>query len=130
MTKKIRTISWHSLERRRQPPIAFQAFLFRLAKSIIGAGCLVALALGGGMLGYHALEGLPWLDAFLNSAMILGGMGPVNVLQTNAGKLFAGIYALFSGLVFLVVTGLIFAPLVHRLLHLFHFDSVGTDDKY
>ena len=129
MTQNKRTISGHDLEHRRQPPIAFPAFLFRLAKSLIEAGCLVALALGGGMLGYHVLEGLPWLDAFLNSAMILGGMGPVNVLQTDAGKLFAGMYALFSGLVFLVVVGLVFAPLAHRLLHLFHFDADVVDDK-
>ena len=75
------------------------------------------------MLGYHALENLSWIDSFLNASMILGGMGPVNELKTEAGKLFAGLYALFSGIVFLVIAGIIFAPLVHRLLHRFHFEA-------
>jgi len=129
MSRRNRSAFLSRLEHRRQPPLSPTAFVFRLARFIAGAACLIAAALGGGMLGYHELEGLPWLDAFLNAAMILGGMGPVNVLQTGAGKLFAGVYALFSGLVFLVVAGLIFAPLVHRLLHLFHFDAESTDDK-
>lgn len=74
------------------------------------------------MCGYHYFEKLSWLDSFLNAAMILGGMGPVNVLHTRAGKIFAGCYALFSGIVFLAVAGLLFAPLVHRLLHRFHLE--------
>lgn len=74
------------------------------------------------MCGYHYFEKLSWLDSFLNAAMILGGMGPVNVLSTRAGKIFAGCYALFSGIVFLAVAGLLFAPLVHRLIHRFHLE--------
>lgn len=77
------------------------------------------------MLGYHEFESMSWLDSFLNAAMILGGMGPVDVLHTQAGKLFAGLYALFSGLMFLVAAGLFFSPLVHRLLHKFHFEADG-----
>ncbi|MFL6713534.1 MAG: hypothetical protein ACJ8LN_11490 [Sulfurifustis sp.] len=74
------------------------------------------------MLGYMYFEQLAWRDAFLNSAMLLGGMGPVDAPRTNGGKIFAGIYALYAGLVFLVSAGLLFAPFVHRLLHKFHWD--------
>jgi hypothetical protein len=76
-----------------------------------------------GMLGYHVLVRLPWVDAFLNASMLLGGMGPVDAPRTSAGKLFAGIYALYAGLVFLVVVGIILAPLVHRILHRFHWQG-------
>ena len=76
-----------------------------------------------GMLGYHFLEGIPWVDSLLNAAMILGGMGPVNTLHTTAGKLFASFYALYSGVVFVVVAGILFAPVVHRFLHHFHLEA-------
>jgi hypothetical protein len=76
-----------------------------------------------GMLGYHVLVKLPWVDAFLNASMLLGGMGPVDAPRTSAGKLFAGIYALYAGLVFLVVVGIILAPAVHRILHRFHWQG-------
>jgi hypothetical protein len=73
------------------------------------------------MLGYNAIEGLSWIDAFLNAAMLLGGMGPVNTPLTFGGKLFAGLYALYCGLVVIVVAGVLLAPVVHRALHKFHF---------
>lgn len=73
-----------------------------------------------GMTGYEYFEQLSWRSAFLNSAMLLGGMGPVDAPHTDGGKLFAGIYALYAGLVFIVVAGLILAPLVHRIMHKFH----------
>jgi hypothetical protein len=111
------------LERRRQRLLPWPAFLARVAKYAAGAAGLILGALGIGMLGYHQLEDLPWIDSFLNASMILGGMGPVAQLHTDSGKLFAGIYALFAGLIFLVVAGLIFTPLVHRLLHHFHLDG-------
>jgi len=76
-----------------------------------------------GMVGYHLLEHLSWIDAFLNSAMLLGGMGPVNPPTSDGGKLFAGLYALYAGLVFIVSAGLMFAPVLHRLMHRFHFDE-------
>jgi hypothetical protein len=84
------------------------------------AVALLALSLGVGMLGYGRFEGLPWIDGFLNSAMLLGGMGPVNPPLTAAGKLFAGIYALYAGLVFIVTAALVVTPILHRVLHRFH----------
>ncbi len=75
------------------------------------------------MAGYAWFEHLGWLDAFLNAAMILGGMGPVNLPQTAGGKIFAGLYALYSGLAVLIVAGIVFAPLLHRLMHRFHWDA-------
>ena len=76
-----------------------------------------------GMAGYHWLEGLSWLDSLVNASMLLGGMGPVNGIQTNAGKVFASFCALYSGIVFLIVVGIMFAPLFHRFLHRFHLEE-------
>jgi hypothetical protein len=90
---------------------------------LLAALVLFALSLAIGMWGYGHFEGLAWRDSFLNSAMLLGGMGPVNDPQTDAGKLFAGAYALFAGLVFIVTAGLLLAPSLHRLLHTFHWDA-------
>jgi hypothetical protein len=87
------------------------------------AVALLALSLGVGMLGYGHFEGLPWIDGFLNSAMLLGGMGPVNPPLTAAGKLFAGIYALYAGLVFIVTAALVVTPILHRVLHRFHLNE-------
>jgi len=88
----------------------------------MGAGLLV-FALGLGMAGYHEFENLNWVDAFVNAAMILSGMGPVNQLNTNGGKIFAGCYALFSGLVFISAASIMIAPVAHRALHRFHLES-------
>jgi hypothetical protein len=90
---------------------------------------IITVSLGVGMTGYHVFEKLPWLDAFLNAAMILSGMGPVASLQTDAGKLFAGCYALFSGIVLIMVLGIIFAPVVHRFLHKFHLEDETRKKK-
>ena len=87
------------------------------------AVALLALSLGVGMLGYAHFEGLSWIDGFLNSAMLLGGMGPVNPPLTAAGKLFAGIYALYAGLVFIVTAALVVTPILHRVLHRFHLNA-------
>jgi len=76
-----------------------------------------------GILGYHFTENLSWIDSLVNASMLLGGMGPVDVLHTNAGKLFASFYALYSGIVFLVSVGVILAPLYHRFLHRFHLET-------
>jgi hypothetical protein len=84
---------------------------------------LVLVSLLIGMAGYMHYEQLAWRDAFLNAAMLLGGMGPVESPHTAGGKLFAGVYALYAGLVFLVATGVVFAPVVHRLLHKFHWED-------
>jgi hypothetical protein len=75
------------------------------------------------MAGYHWLEEMPWIDAFANAAMILSGMGPLAPLQTGGGKLFAGVFALYSGLVLIVAAGIVLAPAVHRLLHSFHVET-------
>lgn len=110
-------------EARRHPPISRARFLRRLAGHAAVATLLLALSLGLGMAGYVAFERLSPVDAFLNTAMLLGGMGPVDMPHSEAGKLFAGVYALYAGLVFLVVAGLLMAPVVHRLLHRFHWQD-------
>jgi hypothetical protein len=81
---------------------------------------MVALSLLIGVTGYHFFESMDWLDAFLNASMILGGMGPVDALHTVGGKLFAGIYAIYSGLFLIGATGMLLAPVFHRILHKFH----------
>ena len=110
-------------ERRHEPLVPFAAFVRRLVQSMALATSVIALALGIGILGYRMLEDLPWVDAILNASMILGGMGPVNELHTTAGKLFASAYALFSGLIFVVVTGIVIAPILHRFFHWFHLEA-------
>ena len=80
-----------------------------------------------GMLGYRLLEGLSWLDAFVNASMLLGGMGPVDPLHTTGGKLFAGLYALYCGFMVIAIAGIIFAPIVHRFLHRFHLEHSRPD---
>ena len=84
---------------------------------------MVIVSLAVGMCGYHFLEKLPWIDALLNASMILGGMGPVDPVKSAAGKIFASLYALYSGLAIISVAGLLLAPVVHRLLHKFHVES-------
>ena len=107
-------------EHRRQRPIPLPHFLLRLLKSVGLSAGLIGVALFAGVYGYHTLEGLSWTDAFLNASMILGGMGPVGELHSDAAKVFASIYALFSGVVFIGLAGVLLAPLMHRLMHRFH----------
>lgn len=107
-------------ESRTQPLLPRREFLQRLFMHAAAAYGLVLGSLAIGILGYHLLERLPWLDAFLNAAMLLGGMGPVDAPHSSGGKLFAGLYALYAGLVFLVTVALVFTPVLHRLLHHFH----------
>ena len=103
-----------------EPLLSFRVFLRRLAAStVIGLG-LIAISLLIGMFGYHSIEGLGWLDAFLNASMLLGGMGPVEHDRNSAGKLFEGLYALYCGLAVISVTGIILAPVAHRFLHKMH----------
>lgn len=90
---------------------------------------VIIVSLGIGMIGYHTLEKLPWIDAFLNASMILAGMGPVATIQTNAGKIFAGCYALFSGIMLIFFLGIIFAPVIHRFLHKFHLEDKELDKE-
>lgn len=106
----------------KHPPLPRAHFLRRLLLHIAAAVSTLLLSLAIGMAGYAYYEHLPWRSAFLNSAMLLGGMGPVDPPQTNSGKVFAGLYALYAGLVFLIAAGIVFAPILHRLLHKFHWD--------
>ena len=110
-------------EPRHQEPISHRRFLRRLIMHVLGSLVLIVVSLLLGMCGYHYYEGLAWRDAFLNAAMLLGGMGPVESPQTDGGKLFAGLYALYAGLVFIVAAGLIIAPAMHRMVHLFHWEG-------
>jgi hypothetical protein len=110
-------------ESRKHPLLSRAHFARRFAWHFAGAAALVLGSLLLGMAGYGYFEGLAWRDAFLNAAMLLGGMGPVDAPQTDGGKLFAGLYALYSGLVFLIAAGLVFAPVLHRLLHKFHWNQ-------
>ena len=109
----------------RVPPtgrLLLRRLLFHLALSLV----LLTASLAVGMWGYGHYEHLPWRDAFLNSAMLLGGMGPVKQDLSESGKVFAGLYALYSGVLFLVIAGLVLAPVLHRVLHYFH---LATDDE-
>lgn len=110
-------------EDRQDPPIPFPAFLLRVARHAMVSVGVLAGSLMIGMAGYVHFEALSWMDAFLNAAMLLGGMGPVDAPHTSAGKLFAGCYALYAGLVFLVAASLLVAPVAHRVLHKFHWDD-------
>jgi hypothetical protein len=98
-------------------------FAGRLTRHAAVAFAIIAISLYLGALGYHATEDLPWLDAVLNASMLLSGMGPLHNPATTAGKLFATAYALFSGVVFLALTAVMLAPVVHRVLHAFHLDE-------
>jgi hypothetical protein len=111
------------LEHRAQPIIPPRQFIVRLAQSGVIALALIAVSLVVGMVGYHTLEGLKWIDAFLNASMLLGGMGPVHTPVSFGGKLFAGLYALYCGLAVILVAGVILAPVAHRVLHRFHMES-------
>jgi hypothetical protein len=113
-------------EHHKQPLLTPHEFILRQLLYLLVALLIIALSLFMGMAGYHYLESLPWIDSLVNASMLLGGMGPVNELHTNAGKLFASFYALYSGIIFLVVVGVIFAPLYHRFLHRFHLEMADS----
>lgn len=100
-------------------PLFLHRAAFHLA--VGAAGIVVAVVIG--LMGYHFIAHLPWVDSFLNASMILGGMGPVDVLHTTGAKLFAAVYALFSGLVFIALMGIVLAPWAHRVLHRLHMDE-------
>jgi hypothetical protein len=112
-------------ERISQPVAPLQRYLRRQLRSLAIGLALIAVALFAGMIGYHSLVGLSWVDSYENAAMILSGMGPLASPGTVAGKIFAGSYALFSGIAVLAIAGVIAAPLVHRLLHRLHADEGG-----
>ena len=109
-------------ESRHQPLLSRPAFARRLAWSFLTATLLIGLSLLAGMAGYHYFEGMEWIDAFANASMILSGMGPLGPLQTWGGKLFAGLYALYSGLALIGAASIIFTPIIHLALHRFHLE--------
>ncbi len=104
-------------------------FAWRMLKFLSFAMVIAGVALGIGILGYHQIAEMDWVDSLLNASMILGGMGPMGELKTDAAKIFASAYALFSGLVFISVMGIVLAPAAHRALHLFHVDDDDSDDR-
>src|SRR4029079_10849626 len=107
-------------EHKGAPLAPRRVFLRRMLRhfAMFAGGLLGALAVG--MLGYRWTEGMTWIDSYLNASMILGGMGPVGELHTRDGKIFAGTYAIFAGVIFLVMVGVILAPVAHRVLHRLH----------
>lgn len=116
-------------EHRRQPLLPRRAFALRLLRY---GGFTLGIVLGSwaiGVIGYRLTEGMAWIDATVNAAMILGGMGPVDKLHSDAGKLFASFYALFSGIVFLMAVGVFVAPIAHRLYHRFHLEIESEEPR-
>jgi hypothetical protein len=115
-------------EGRGEPLLPRGQFLKRLRRNAIVALSIIGVSLIVGIIGYRVLEGMDWLDAFLESAMLLGGMGPIHGPATAGGKVFAGIYALYSGILVIGTAGIILAPIFHRVLHSFHVED-DDDEK-
>jgi len=114
-------------EHRSQPLLPRRLFIKRVINHGLLALAVVGVSLAIGVLGYRAFAGLSWIDALMNAAMILGGMGPVNPISTVAGKLFASFYALYAGVAFLAIAAVLIAPFAHRLLHTLHLEDFGED---
>jgi hypothetical protein len=110
-------------EHRRHPLLAWPRFLRRAGRHVLWALLILAAVVAMGTAGYHTIGHLQWIDAFLNASMILSGMGPVDRMDTDIAKIFSALYALFSGLVFIGVVGVILAPWIHRLLHWTHLEE-------
>ena len=116
-------------EHRAKPLLPRRQFFARLARSLWCGLIIIGGSLGIGMIGYHVFERMGWIDAFVNAAMILSGMGPLAPIQTNAGKVFAGCYALFSGVAFLTSVGVFLAPFAHRFMHRFHLEDAAETEE-
>jgi hypothetical protein len=110
-------------ESHHQPLLSRPEFARRVFRHFLFASSALAAALGIGIGGYHFIARLGWIDSLLNASMILGGMGPVSPLETDGAKLFASFYALFAGLVFVGLAGVLLGPFLHRLMHRFHVDE-------
>lgn len=117
----------HLFETKEQPVLTRTEFAWRMARSAGIATLIVLFSLALGGAGYHYTEELPWIDSFLNASMILTGMGPVDDMKSNGGKIFAIIYSLYSGIAFLTMMAVLLAPVLHRILHQFHVTE--DDDK-
>jgi hypothetical protein len=116
-------------EHRTEKLLSRAAFLRRMLKYAFASFSFVVISLAIGMVGYHQFEGMTWIDAFVNAAMLMGGMGPVSELHTDTGKLFAGGYALYCGLIVVIAIGLLVAPVLHRVLHHFHVESEANENQ-
>lgn len=117
-------------EQRHDKLVPFPRFVRRVVLSLLLTLAVLLVALGIGVIGYHEVAGLQWIDALLNASMILTGMGPVDSMTTTAAKIFASCYALFSGVVFLSSIGFVLAPVFHRILHRFHLDDPSPDEAH
>jgi hypothetical protein len=115
--------SWRRFERRHDQLAPISIYVQRIIASLGMAAVLILVALSVGLIGYHFLAGFNFVDSLLEASMILGGMGPVRELPTDAAKVFASIYALFSGVIFIALMGIILAPVAHRVMHKFHIDE-------
>ncbi len=116
-------------ERRHENLLPRSKFLKRVLKYALISLSLIIVSLLVGMTGYRMFEGFSWVDSFLNAAMLMGGMGPANTLRTDNGKIFAGIYALYCGMVLIIAVGIFAAPIIHRFLHRFHLDAEEKSSK-
>ncbi len=110
-------------ERRTDKLAPLPVFIRRIVESLLVASLLIGVCLFLGIAGYHWLAGFEWIDSLLEASMILGGMGPIKELHTDGAKVFASLYALFSGVVFIGILGIVLAPMAHRMLHSFHLDE-------
>ena len=110
-------------EHRSKRPLSRPAFLRRMLRHLAAAGCVLVLSLAVGMLGFEHYQAMDWPSAFMNASLFLGGLGPLEDPETTAGRVFVGIFSLYSGLVFVLAVAIIAAPLLHRLLHIFHWDE-------
>jgi len=127
MTTRARRPGWMPYERRHEQLLSLHQFSLRLAAHAALAMALVAVCLAIGALGYHSIAHFDWVDSIFNASMILTGMGPAEAMPNDASKLFASGYAIFSGVAFLSIVGLLMAPVVHRFLHHFHLEIMGED---
>ena len=121
--RKKHSKDWWKYEHRADELAPRSIFIKRIVGSLGIALCVIAVALTIGIAGYHFIAGFNWIDSLLEASMILGGMGPVRELHADSAKVFASIYALFSGVIFIALMGIILSPVVHRVLHKFHVDE-------
>lgn len=119
----MRTRHFPKFETKDQPLLSRRKFIVRLARNFAASLVVIGVSLFFGMAGYRHFEGMEWIDAFVNASMILSGMGPLGELKTWGGKLFAGCYALYSGLVLIALAGILAAPVFHRIMHKLHIED-------
>jgi hypothetical protein len=123
---KARSRTTHLYESLSEPFLSRRKFAHRLWQHFLAALALVAISLLLGLAGYHLLARLSWIDSFLNAAMLLGGMGPVGDIPTSSGKIFAGLYALYAGLVLIAASALLLTPVLHRVMHRLHMEGASS----